>query len=262
MGVERQRHAQCLGVEIDRCAQVKLRMFLSRSRERTAYALITVLDIVSRGCPSGTGGRPRPNRVTILLTPVEQAANLFHRRKALPINACLCRMSSAALCTPPPCPPRHGTPFPQGAVIARHVSALTTVDGAGPPGPHADGAPALRLVRRQCAGAAPRMRESPHGVQRRPVGHGERTDGRAVSTPRESATRRDGPTCILFAPAVPVSPLALGHPDTHRTRTGSRSPSGAIAACHTGGRDATWHGPQASGAVLAQTGHPWTWVTR
>jgi hypothetical protein len=53
-----------------------------------------------------------------------------------------------------------------------------------------------------------------------------------------SAACSDQPAISLFPPAVPVSPLALGHLNTHRTRTESTSRLGAIAARHTGGRDA------------------------
>jgi hypothetical protein len=62
---------------------------------------------------------------------------------------------------------------------------------------------------------APRLRESADWVQRRPSGHKDRTNGRAVSTPCASSPRSDGPAVILSSPAVPVSPLAWGHPDTH-----------------------------------------------
>ena len=64
------------------------------------------------------------------------------------------------------------------------------------------------------------------------------------------------PSVILPLRAVPRSPLASGHPDTHRRRTEHRSVPGAIAVRHTVGRDAAWHGPQGSGAVSAPTRHP------
>ena len=109
---------------------------------------------------------------------------------------------------------------------------------------------------------APHLRGSKDWMQRRPVGHEERINGRAVSTRRESAARSERPAVILSSPAVRASPLALGHPDTHRARPGSRSRLGAIAVRHTGGRDAAWHGPQGSGGALAPMCHPWTWGTR
>ncbi len=108
---------------------------------------------------------------------------------------------------------------------------------------------------------APRLRGSKAWGQRKPGGHGERTNGRAVSIPRARAVRSERPAVILSSPAVPVSRLALGHPDTHRVRTGSTSPLGAIAARRTGDRDAAWHGPQGSGAASEQMDHQSTWVT-
>ena len=53
-----------------------------------------------------------------------------------------------------------------------------------------------------------------------------------------SAARRERPLVNLCAPAVPGSPVGSGHPDTHRTRTGSTSRLGAIVARRTAGRDA------------------------
>jgi len=89
---------------------------------------------------------------------------------------------------------------------------------------------------------------------------GGRTALRPV--PPGASARRDVPAVILSSPAVRVCPLALGHPDTPRVCIGRRSPRGAIAARHTGGRDAAWHGPQRSGAASEPTHHLLTWATR
>src|SRR5262249_26224528 len=63
------------------------------------------------------------------------------------------------------------------------------------------------------------------------------------------AARRAMPVVILWAPAVPGSPGVSGHRDNHRGRTGCTSRLGAIAVCHTGDRDAAWHGPPGTGVV-------------
>src|SRR5215831_20823479 len=84
----------------------------------------------------------------------------------------------------------------------------------------------------------------------------------AVSAPRPCSARTDEPGLSLAPPAGPVSPLALGYPDTHRARAERRSSLGAIAARHTGGRDAARHGPQGSGGMSARTRHLWPGRTR
>ena len=56
--------------------------------------------------------------------------------------------------------------------------------------------------------------------------------------------------------------LVSGRPDTHRGRIDNRSVLGAIAAHHTAGRDAAWHGPQGSGVALEPMRHQWTCGTR
>ena len=65
----------------------------------------------------------------------------------------------------------------------------------------------------------------------------------------------DEPVISLSPPAVPGFPVGLGHPDTHRTRIGSRSPLAAIGARHTAGRDAAWHGPPGSDGALEPKAH-------
>jgi hypothetical protein len=105
---------------------------------------------------------------------------------------------------------------------------------------------------------APRLR----WVQRRPGGHGERTNGRAVFTLPERAARIDTPAVSLISLAVAKSPLALGHPATRRARTDNTSPLGAIAAHHTGGRDAASHAPPGSDVVSEPTHHLGTSVIR
>ena len=86
--------------------------------------------------------------------------------------------------------------------------------------------------------------------------------GGAVSSPRPCSARTDEPVLSLAPPAGPGSPWALGYPDAHRARTERRSPLGAMAAHHTGGRDAAWHGLQGSGGMSARTRYLWTWGTR
>ena len=65
----------------------------------------------------------------------------------------------------------------------------------------------------------------------------------------DSAAGRGRPLVILCAPAAPESPGVSGHRDIHRGRTGCTSRLGAIAARHTGDRDAAWHGPPEIGVV-------------